>query len=40
VNDAASWGHGMANLYRPLANPGDWKDYLARQVKEAREPLV
>ena len=40
VNDAANWGHGMANLYRPLVNPGDWKDYLARQVKEAREPLV
>ena len=30
VEDAVNWANGMCNLYKPLRNRGNWKDYLSK----------
>ena len=40
VNDAASWGHAMANLYKPLIKTKDWEDYMQNQLAQCRDPLI
>ena len=40
MNAYALFACAKANLYKPLVEPADWKDYLENQIKNARAPLV